>query len=195
MHTTIFPVHATSADPRPFYFLQSRPSSEAFLSNFLKTDPPKKSLDKEVNTQVGPTTRAQYLIDCGQITAIKLRLAHLGWNKVEDDQINYVLSSKHANGDLDKAVELLVLFQQSVDGILKPYDPAVKMRGAENRGAVTCYLDSVLFSMFARLPSFEPILFNTFEDEPRRRLSTLIRLWVNMLRAGLLIHTDIVRTP
>lgn len=67
------------------------------------------------------------------------------------------------------------------------------MLGAENRGNVTCYLDSLLFAMFARLGSFEPILHRTFEDEPRRRLSSLIRLWVNMLRTGKLIQTDIVR--
>jgi len=111
---------------------------------------------------------------------------------VDDDQIIYVLKSKHAAGDLDKAVELLILFQQAVDGVIRPYDPKIVIKGSENREAVTCYLDSVLFAMFARLTSFEPILHNTFEDEPRRRLATLIRLWVNMLRSGLLIHTDIV---
>ena len=66
------------------------------------------------------------------------------------------------------------------------------MRGAENREGVTCYLDSLLFSMFARLGSFEPILYTHFEDEPRCRLSVLIRLWVNMLRKGMLIQTDVV---
>ncbi len=87
---------------------------------------------------------------------------------------------------------MLVLFQESVEGIVRSYDPNIHMLGAENRGAVTCYLDSLLFAMFARLGSFEPILYTQFEDEPRRRLSTLIRLWVNMLRTGKLIQTDIV---
>lgn len=87
---------------------------------------------------------------------------------------------------------MVVLFQESVEGIIKPYDPSIHMEGAENRQAVTCYLDSLLFAMFARLGSFEPILRNTFDDEPRRRLSVLIRLWVNMLRTGKLIQTDIV---
>lgn len=80
-----------------------------------------------------------------------------------------------------------------MEGIIKPFNPNVRMRGAENREAVTCYLDSVLFAMFARLGSFEPILYTRFDDEPRRRLSTLIRLWVNMLRTGMLIQTDVVR--
>jgi hypothetical protein len=85
-----------------------------------------------------------------------------------------------------------VLFQESVDGIVKPYDPSIQLLGAENRDGVTCYLDALLFSMFARLGSFEPILYTTFDDEPRRRLSTLIRVWVNMLRTGKLIQTDLV---
>jgi hypothetical protein len=95
-------------------------------------------------------------------------------------------------GDVDKAFELLVLFQESVEGIIKHYDPSVPMLGAVNRSNVTCYLDALLFAMFARMDNFEPILCTTLEDEPKRRLSTLIRLWVNMLRTGKLIPTDIV---
>lgn len=128
-----------------------------------------------------------------QINMIKLRLHDRGYTKIEDEQIHYALSSKHANGDLDKAFEMMVLFQESVEGIIKPYNPAIHMRGAENREFVTCYLDALLFAMFARLGSFEPILYTDFEDEHRRRLSTLIRLWVNMLRTGKFIQTDVVR--
>ncbi len=97
-----------------------------------------------------------------------------------------------ADGDVDKAVEILVLFQESIEGVIKPYNSSVKMLGAVNRHNVTCYLDALLFAMFARMNNFEPILSTTFEDEPKRRLSTLIRLWVNMLRTGKLIPTDIV---
>jgi hypothetical protein len=112
---------------------------------------------------------------------------------IDDKEISYALLSKHANGDINRALEMVILFQESVEGVIKPYDPAIHMRGAENRQGVTCYLDALLFAMFARLGSFEPILYTRFDDEPRRRLSTLIRLWVNMLRTGKLIQTDIVR--
>jgi hypothetical protein len=115
-----------------------------------------------------------------------------GYSTVDDEQINYALSSQNANGDVDKALEMLVLFQESVEGLIKPYNAEVHMLGAVNRGNVTCYLDSLLFAMFGRLSSFEPILCTSFDDEPRRRLSTLIRLWVNMLREGKLIKTDVV---
>jgi hypothetical protein len=56
---------------------------------------------------------------------------------------------------------------------------------------VTCFLDSTLFAIFSHLDSFEPMLYNPFPDLPRQRLSFLLRLWVNMLRTGQLITTDI----
>ena len=46
--------------------------------------------------------------------------------------------------------------------------------------------------MFARLDCFEAILYKSFNDEPRRKLAILLRFWVNLLRAGKLITTDIV---
>jgi hypothetical protein len=97
-----------------------------------------------------------------------------------------------ADGDVDKAFEILVLFQESVEGTIKHYDNSIPMLGAVNRSNVTCYLDALLFAMFARMDNFEPILCTTLDDEPKRRLSSLIRLWVNMLRTGKLIPTDIV---
>ena len=104
-----------------------------------------------------------------------------------------MLNAAYAKGDTEKAFDLLVLLEESEQGIIKDYDPNVKLLGAINRDGVSCYLDSVLFAMFARLGSFEAILFNNFEDEPRKRLATLLRLWVNTLRVGKLITTDIVR--
>ena len=178
---------------------QTRPnSSEGFISGLFKTDPAKKAdkeASKEAAHQVGilSVITGPFFTDGSQIAAIRHRLSLRNFT-ADDDQITYAINSKHASGDLDKAFELVVLFQESVEGIVKPYNPSTLMKGAENRGAVTCYLDSVLFAMFARLGSFEPILYTTFDDEPRRRLSTLIRLWVNMLRMGMLIQTDIVCT-
>ncbi len=49
--------------------------------------------------------------------------------------------------------------------------------------------------MFARLGSFEAMLYKNFEDEHRKNLATLLRLWVNTLRAGKLITVDIVGSP
>lgn len=132
------------------------------------------------------------LVNTSQISLIKHRLQSAGYSSIENEQIDYALASKYANGDADRAYDMVVLVQESVEGIVKPYDPAVYMLGAENTDMVTCYLDTLLFSMFGRLSSFEPLLYTNFDDEPRRRLSTLIRLWVNMLRTGKLIQTDVV---
>lgn len=115
-----------------------------------------------------------------------------GYLGVDEQQINYALQSKHAEGDLDKAVEMVILVQDSVDGVIKPINPAIQMKGAENRELVTCYLDALLFAMFSRLRSFEPILYTQSADEPTNRLKSLLRLWVNMLRTGILIREDIV---
>lgn len=93
---------------------------------------------------------------------------------------------------MDTAIALLLLLEDSIEGIIRNYTPNTKLLGAENRNGVTCYLDALLFAMFARLDCFEAILYKSFNDEPRRKLAILLRFWVNMLRSGRLITTDIV---
>ena len=95
-------------------------------------------------------------------------------------------------GDTRKAYDLLVLLEDSEEGVLRPFNPKIKLLGAINRHGISCYLDSVLFAMFARLESFEAILYKNFDDEPRKRLATFLRLWVNTLRVGKLITMDLV---
>ena len=103
-----------------------------------------------------------------------------------------MLRATDAHGNPQEAFEMLVILADSQEGILREYNPNVKLLGAVNRNGVTCYLDALLFAMFARLGSFEAILYNSFDDEPRARLAMLLRLWVNILRSGRLIHEDIV---
>lgn len=87
-----------------------------------------------------------------------------------------------------------MLLEDTYEGLVKPYNPRTKLLGAINREGVTCYLDALLFAMFARLDSFEAMLYDSLEDVSRRKLAGVLRLWVNMLRSGRLITTDIVRT-
>lgn len=128
-----------------------------------------------------------------QIKALSQRLLRNGITTFKDDDIAYVLTGAYAQGDSGKAYELLMLLEESEKGIIKSYDPNVKLLGAVNREGVTCYLDALLFAMFARLGSFEAMLYKNLEDAPMKRLATLLRLWVNTLRLGKLITTDIVR--
>lgn len=49
----------------------------------------------------------------------------------------------------------------------------------------------------AELGFLQAMLYNVFDedDEKRRKLAALLRLFVNLLRSGHLITTDIVRVP
>lgn len=103
------------------------------------------------------------------------------------------MATKFVDGDPAKAAEFIDIEQKAAAGVIVPYDPAVRMLGAENREGVTCYLDALLFAMFSKLDAFECMLSNDFpQDEPKRRLVNLLRIWVNMLRTGKLIHVDLV---
>lgn len=92
---------------------------------------------------------------------------------------------------MQKAKEFLVLAQESFEGSIREFRPDAKLLGAENRKGVTCWLNSLLFALFCHLSSFEAMLYNSFDDAARTKLAALLRFWVNMLRNGNLITTDI----
>jgi len=86
-----------------------------------------------------------------------------------------------------------MLLEETYEGIVRPFDPNTRLLGAENRESVTCFLDALLFGMFARLDSFEAMLYESFEDPQRRKLAGFLRLWVNLLRSGRLITKDVTK--
>ncbi|KAJ9258489.1 hypothetical protein DTO212C5_8724 [Paecilomyces variotii] len=128
-----------------------------------------------------------------KVKLLEQRIALVGITGLKSEHIQYALRSKSAQGDVDKAFDLLLLLEDSIEGIIRDYTPRMKLLGAENRQGVTCYLDALLFAMFARLDCFEAILYKVFSDEPRRKLVIILRLWVNMLRSGKLITTDVTK--
>ncbi|KAI1099869.1 cysteine proteinase [Jackrogersella minutella] len=154
-------------------------SSEAFFALF-----------KPESSRQSASADAEKEQESIKIDEIRRRIADLDFPVLSDDQILYVLNTKYSSGDVEKALELLSLQQKSLSGKILSYNPAVYMLGAENRGNVTCYLDALLFAMFAKLESFECMLKNDSMDEPQRKLAALLRLWVNMLRSGKLIEAD-----
>lgn len=103
-----------------------------------------------------------------------------------------MLKSSYIRGDTKKAFESLILINESVEGVIRPYNPRISLLGAVNWNGVSCYLDSILFAMFARLDSFEAMLYKSFNDPKQDRLATLIRVWVNTVRAGKLAEADVV---
>lgn len=141
----------------------------------MPTAPKKSKTDKEEDKKV---------------KAILARLQRYGINTITEANAAYALGITNEDED---AFQLCVLLQDTYEGLVTPYNPSAKLLGAVNRDGVTCYLDALLFAMFARLDSFEAMLYKSLEDPARKRLAGLLRLWVNMLRSGRLITTDIVR--
>lgn len=125
-----------------------------------------------------------------QVKSIEKAIKARGITTLEEPNVIYALRS--TKEDEDEALRLLLVLKDSIEGVVREYTPSIKLLGAENRAFVTCYLDALLFAMFARLDCFEPILYTSFDDEPRQKLVTLLRFWVNLLRSGKLITTDIV---
>ncbi|KXX78738.1 Ubiquitin carboxyl-terminal hydrolase 14 [Madurella mycetomatis] len=162
---------------------KSRPlTADSFLS-FFRPDSAKQALKEKEEEEK----------EAAKIEDVSKRLQELNYHEISKEVVRYALNSKFAGGDIDKAVELLQLQQKAFAGIVQPYNPNVEMLGAENRGNVTCYLDALLFAMFAKLTAFECMLKNDLADESQNKLAALLRLWVNMLRSGKLIHEDMTQ--
>ncbi|CAE7007674.1 hypothetical protein PTNB73_00086 [Pyrenophora teres f. teres] len=141
-------------------------------------------------TSEGPRPPANNEAD-KKVKMLLSRLQGAGITSMGEQQAEYALAWQP--DDLDRAYDLLVLANESLEGELKEYNPSVTMLGAINRNMVTCYLDALLFAMFARLDSFEAMLYDNFEDEPRKKLAAILRLWVNFLRSGQLIKVDLTK--
>ena len=126
-----------------------------------------------------------------KIKGILERLHHYGIDNISESNVEYALHSKASQGDPEAAFRMLMMLEDTYEGIIKPYNADTRLVGAVNRDGITCYLDTLLFAMFAKLDSFEAMLYDNFEDAKRKRLAGLLRLWVNMLRTGRLVTTDV----
>ncbi|KAG5994103.1 hypothetical protein E4U54_003178, partial [Claviceps lovelessii] len=164
---------------------KARPlSGEAFRAMFKK-DASKHALKSDPE-QVEP--------DHAKIEQVQRRLETVDVSNITDEYIKDVMLSNIGDGDVNKTADFISLERKAASGFIVPYNPAIHMLGAENRGNVTCYLDSLLFAMFSKLDAFECMLNSDFPtDDPRLRLVTLLRIWVNSLRSGNLIRTDFTK--
>ncbi|CAD6501704.1 BgTH12-01954 [Blumeria graminis f. sp. triticale] len=127
------------------------------------------------------------------VVEIKKKLVDAGYPALKDEEVNYALASDYADGDPERAYEMLVLFQESAEGLIHPCDPNITLVGAINRNNVTCYIDSVLFAMLGGLQSYDLIFCGEFEKDTQRILSRILLLYANMLRTGKLIHADLTK--
>lgn len=175
--------------------ITSEPPSTDYYGLFNMAEKPADAQEEQKVALVIVSTHAKHMLmilPC-QIRALRKRVVESKSISVQDSHALYALRSRYASADVDKAFDLLMAMSNSWEGLLMEYQPNVKLLGAENRKAVTCYLDSLLFAMFSRLDSFEAMLYNVFEENARNKLAMLIRLWVNLLRSGKLITTDITQ--
>ena len=119
------------------------------------------------------------------------RIRHYGIENITESNVEYALHAQASKGDSEAAFRLLMMLQDTYEGIIKPFNADTRLLGAINKDGITCYLDTLLFAMFAKLDSFEAMLYDNFEDAKRKGLAGLLRLWVNMLRTGRLITVDV----
>jgi len=79
----------------------------------------------------------------------------MGVAEPNQDRIKQYLRGKYANNDPVKVVQLYLDWEDASSGVIADINCDIDLQGAENNGKVTCYLDSLLFALYARLDSFE----------------------------------------
>ncbi|KAJ6438517.1 ubiquitin C-terminal hydrolase family protein [Purpureocillium lavendulum] len=176
--------HRRSKSVPPGHKDKSRPlSAEAFRAMF-KIDNPRHAAKPD----------AEKDLDDAKFDEVQRHLDRLNITNVSSEHIRDIMATKFADGDPRRTADFIDIEQKAQAGIIVSYDPSVHMVGAENREAVTCYLDALLFAMFAKLDAFECMLKTDFTlEDPRYKLVSLLRIWVNMLRSGKLIRTDLTK--
>ncbi|RDA83315.1 hypothetical protein CP532_6548 [Ophiocordyceps camponoti-leonardi (nom. inval.)] len=178
---------------------KTRPiTADAFKALFKLDNTRKQEAAREIEeTKVRPSFRKrQGLLPNRQpqFKQIQRRLDQLNITGVSSDHIRDIMTTKFVDGDPARAASFIDMERKAQAGIIVSHDPSVRLLGAENRGGVTCYLDALLFAMFSKLDAFECMLSNDFPpDTPTYRLVNLLRIWVNMLRSGNLIHSDLTK--
>ncbi|KAF9538450.1 hypothetical protein EC957_006751 [Mortierella hygrophila] len=140
---------------------------------------------------------------------------HAG-HRADEETAEYLLSSYQWN--IDHTLQYCQDLLQAVHGTLVPVQQEIVLGGAVNDQMTSCYIDALLFAMFARLSAFEGLLNVNLDaesdsdseesgtgapdtgpskkDEERlhtHRLQTWLRMFVNQLRSGRLIQAHVVK--
>ncbi|KAF9118889.1 hypothetical protein BGW39_000784 [Mortierella sp. 14UC] len=140
---------------------------------------------------------------------------HAG-HRADEETAEYLLSSYQWN--IDYTLQYCQDLLQAVHGTLVPVQQEIVLGGAVNDQMTSCYIDALLFAMFARLSAFEGLLNVNLDvesdsdseesgtgapdtgpskkDEERlhtHRLQTWLRMFVNQLRSGRLIQAHVVK--
>ncbi|KAK2595784.1 hypothetical protein QQS21_006547 [Conoideocrella luteorostrata] len=178
-------IHRRSKSVPPGHKDKAHPlSAEAFRAMFKKDDSKGslKSDDEENEADQTKIEEVQRLLEKRDVPNISVF------------HIKDILLLNIGDGDPEQTADFIIMERKAQSGIIVPYNSSVHMVGAENRDNVTCYLDSLLFAMFAKLDAFEKMLKSDFPvGDLRLKLVKLLRIWVNLLRSGKLIRTDLTK--
>lgn len=153
---------------------------------------------REVDGLARPNDKA-YTSSSSSVVALLKYFETLKLPAPSANQVIALLKSPFTQGDLVKTFHLIRFYQLSGEGLFITNEPTDKQGGtiayvgAENWENVMCYMDALLFAMFTNLESFEPMLFvsNKHANPLASQLAVLLRVYVNFLRLGNLITTDL----
>ncbi|KAL7752690.1 hypothetical protein RI367_001692 [Sorochytrium milnesiophthora] len=127
------------------------------------------------------------------------RIANLQSLLPADASVNklaVVESSLRLNGwNEDEAISYLEALSDAESGYLTPISTHVILRGIENSGN-TCYIDSLIFALFARMSAFDSLLTQDLAGDALpsvRRLQCALVMVVNRLRRGKLVVREEMR--
>ncbi|KAF9215945.1 hypothetical protein BGZ59_011592 [Podila verticillata] len=140
---------------------------------------------------------------------------HAG-HRADEETAEYLLSSYQ--WDINLTLQYCQDLVEAVHGTLLPIHQETHLSGAVNDQMTSCYIDALLFAMFARLTAFEGLLNVNLDGdsdsdsdgsgkviEPKsvtekqeillstHRLQTWLRMFVNQLRSGKLIQAHVVK--
>ncbi|CAG8546244.1 2252_t:CDS:2 [Diversispora eburnea] len=116
-----------------------------------------------------------------KVDQLRTYLEELG-HPLETTQIEVLLETNDWN--VAEVAEYCKDLCEAEEGLIADLQKNDVMIGAENDQNTSCYIDSLLFAMFARTQSFDGMLFAQPENTKVRDLQTHLRLFVNRLRMG-----------
>ncbi|CAJ0922878.1 2652_t:CDS:10 [Entrophospora sp. SA101] len=125
-----------------------------------------------------------------KIDQLKTFLEGIG-SPLENEQLQKLLKAN--NWDVSEVANYYKSLADAEEGLIADVKKGVIMTGSENDRSTSCYIDSLLFAMFARIQSFDGLLYMQAGETNAKILQTHLRLFVNRLRTGELINEYMVK--
>ncbi|CAI2162147.1 13799_t:CDS:2 [Funneliformis geosporum] len=157
---------------------------------------PVHRLKDSINSYLFPTSRRNSPVPNNEseqeskVDQLRTYLEELG-HPLDTYQIEKLLERNA--WDVREVAEYCSDLREAEEGIIVDIQKDIVMLGCENDRVTSCYIDSVLFAMFARIQSFDGLLFVQAEGMNARSLQTQLRLFVNRLRSGKFMSAYIIK--